>query len=175
MKLNSIERLALKKATGDLLKISFFIGFIPSFIALMVDFIHLDFELNKLTQNTSLPEVSEMMNALIPNNQLYIDILGTYVCFYIILLFIVFIKTHYGYPINQKILNFCKFFSPIAEVLFQLIAILSGFFITLFILSIFIDGFMTSLKYLLPAFLMLAIAIPIIMINIIVTQNYMKN
>lgn len=174
LKLDDIEKFALKKATIDLIKISFFIGFIPSVMALIVDLKRLGFELKKLTPNTSLSEVYKMMSALIPDNSLYIKILGAYVFIHSVVLFIVFIKSHYEHPINQKALNFCKFFSPIAEVLFQLLAIVAGFFITLFILSTFIVGFMASIKYLTLAVLILLVSIPIVMFNIVIMKKYVE-
>lgn len=174
MKLNNIEKFALKKATLDLIKVSFFIGFIPSFIALMIDLKRLGFELKKLTPSTSLSEVYKMMNSLIPDNSLYINILGAYVFIHSAVLLIVFIKSHYEHPINQKTLSFCKFFSPIAEVLFHLLAIVAGFFITLFILSTFVFGFMASIKYLSLAVLILLVSILLVMFNIAIMKYYVE-
>ena len=165
--LNEIEKKEAKVAMLDLLKIAFFIGFIPSIVALLGD-------LGLLSSTTSkdLKGFTEIMKTLIPSNEIYIYVLGSYTTFHMVFLFVLAICIHLEKKIFPQILSFCELFSPVAEVLLQVIAVIAGLFFTLALLVMLSDQPSSSIIFLILSLFLLFLSTTALTINRVITHNY---
>lgn len=140
---NKSQNLPIKKSFNDLFKISFFIGFLPSFIALIFDLKKINFDVSHMNGNTPLPSLNEMMGVLLPNSKLYISILSIYALISFIMILYLKVNKNRDKRIYLVTFHVYKFILPISETLFQLLSVIAGFFVTLAIVACFITSFST--------------------------------
>lgn len=116
-KLKPNENNQIGSASLDIFKVAFFIGFLPTFIAVLIDFSNSD---------TKFSSFSSVTNTLLPDSQIYINIIILYYLFYFIIIMYLGVCSHLNKKISSNILIICKFFNPVAETLIQLFGIVAG-------------------------------------------------
>jgi hypothetical protein len=161
--LTDIEKNELKCVMIDLLKIAFFIGFVPSVGALLIDLF------NKV-QN--LNGFSEIMETLIPTNNVYMTILVLYSMCHMLFMYVLGFCVHFNKKIFPRFLSVCEFLSPIAEVLFQLLAIIAGLLVTLALLVLLSTDPSHSIIFGFLAFFLFFLSAVALTINRVITINY---
>ena len=166
--LNEIEKKEAKVAILELLKIAIFIGFIPSFIAILVDL----GLFNSVTESKELKSFDALMGTLIPNNSIYMNLMAFYTIFHMVLTYILGICVHLKRKISPKFLALCEFFSPIAEVLYQLLAVISGVFFTIGLLFLFSTEPSTSFVFFIIFLFLMVLSISALTINRTITHHY---
>ena len=170
--LNEIEKEVAKTATVELLKIAFFVGFIPCVIALLCDFGLLKVIFSELNPSKNLKGFDEVMKTLIPNNYIYMNILSFYTIFHMLLLFILGFCVHSKKKIFPRILWLCEFFSPVAEVLLQLLSVISGVFFSLALLIMLSTEPYSSIIFFIISTFIFFLSIVALTINRVITHNY---
>lgn len=121
-----------------------------------------------MNDNTPLSSLNGMVGVLIPSNDLYIKILSTYVLISFLMgLYLIINKNR-----NQKIylitFKFYNFMLPISETLFQLLAIVAGFFVTLAI------GASITTSFSIISYLATALYIFFLAFVVIATKNFFQ-
>lgn len=172
--LNDIEKKEVKIAIFELLKIGFFIGFIPSLIAILADFGFLTLAFNSLTESKNLKSFNEVIATLIPKNEIYMNLLGFYTISHMLLTYILGICVHFKKQISPRVLSFCEFFRPIADVLYQLLAIISGIFSALAFLMLFSTEPFSSVSFLAISLFLLFLSTVGLAITRVITSDYKK-
>lgn len=172
--LSEIEKKEFKLANIDLLKIAFFIGFIPSVIALLFDLGILKIFFTHLSESKDLQGFNEVMKTLIPSNDIYMNILSFYTICHMVLLFILGCCIHLEKKIFPLVLDICEFFSPVAEVLLQLLAVISGVFFTLALLFLISTEPCSSIIFFLISLFIFFLSALALTINRVITHNYKK-
>jgi len=162
--LNDIEKIELKRATKELLKIAFFVGVIPSLVALLID-------MSIGIQN--LNGLNEITKTLIPTDIIYMNILVLYTTGHMLFLYVLGICDHLDVGISPIFLKTCEFFSPIAEVLLQVLAVISGLFFTL-VLLLASENFSHSFIYLCIASFLFFLSVSALTMNRVITINHKK-
>lgn len=166
--LNEIEKKEARVAVLELLKIAIFIGFIPSLIAILVDL----GLFNSISESKELKNFDALMGTLIPNNSIYMNLIGFYTIFHLILTYILGICVHFKRKISPKFLALCEFFNPIAEVLYQLLAVISGVFFTIGLLFLFSTDSAASLVFFIILLFLMVLSISALTINRTITHHY---
>lgn len=170
--LSEIEKKEAMASAIDLLKIAFFIGFIPSVIALLCDLGLLKVIFSNLNASKDLQGFNEIMKTLIPSNQIYMNILSFYTLCHMVLLFILGFCVHLEKKIFPRILGVCEFFSPVAEVLLQLLAVISGVFFALALLIILSTEPYSSIIFFIMSSFIFFLSTVALTINRVITHNY---
>lgn len=161
--LTDVEKNELKHAIIDLFKIAFFIGFVPSVGALLID-------LFNGVQN--LKGFHEIMETLIPTNNIYMTLLVLYSICHMLFMYVLGFCVHFNKKIFPRFLSFCEFFSPIADVLFQALAIISGLLVTLALLVLLSTTPSHSIIFGVLAFILFFLSVAALTINRVITLNY---
>lgn len=161
--LTDIEKNELKHAMTDLLKIAFFIGFVPSIGALLID-------LSSGIKN--LNGFNEMMEALIPTNSIYMTILVIYSICHMLCLYVLGFCVHFNKKIFPRFLSFCEFFSPVAEVLLQVLAVISGLLFALTSLMLLSTNPSHSIIFGVMTFFLFFLSVIALTINRVITIKY---
>ena len=170
--LNDIEKKEVKIAFLEVLKIGFFIGFIPSLIAILADFGFLTLAFNSLIESKNLKSFNEIIATLIPKNEIYMSVLGGYTISHLLLTCILGICIHFKTQISPKFLSFCEYLRPIAEVLYQLLAIISGIFFALAFLILFSTEPFSSVGFLAISLFLLFFSTVGLVISRVIISNY---
>jgi hypothetical protein len=170
--LNDIEKKVATSATSELFKIAFFIGFIPCVIALLCDFGLLKVIFIDLNTSKDFKGFDSVMKTLIPNNSIYMNILSFYTISQMVLLYILGFCVHLKKKIFPRILWFCEFFSPVAEILLQLLAVISGVFLAVALLMIFSTEPYSSIIFFVISLFVFFLSVAALTINRVITHNY---
>lgn len=161
--LNDMEKNVLKHTMIDLFKIAFFIGFVPSLGALLLDLFNGVQNLNGLTQ---------IMETLIPTNNIYMTILVLYSMCHMLFMYVLGFCVRFNKKNFPRFLSFCEFFSPIADVLFQALAIIAGLLVTLTLLGMLSTTPSHSIIFGVLAFILFFLSVIALTINRVITLNY---
>jgi cellulose synthase/poly-beta-1,6-N-acetylglucosamine synthase-like glycosyltransferase len=91
-----------------------------------------------------------------------------------VLLFILGCCIHLEKKIFPQVLDICEFFSPVAEVLLQLLAVISGVFFTLALLFLISTEPCSSIIFFLISLFIFFLSALALTINRVITHNYKK-
>ncbi len=139
------------------------IGFVPSVGVLLIDLFNGTQDLNGF---------NEIMDTLIPTNNIYVTILVLYSMCHMLFIYVLGFCVHFNKKIFPRFLSFCEFFSPIAEVLFQVLAIIAGLLVTLALLVLLSTTPSYSIIFGILAFFLFFLSVIALTINRAITLNY---
>lgn len=135
--LNLIKISGAKDSIYELIKVGFFIGFLPVLVAILFDLGYFKIFFKELSINNNFKITDALISTLIPNNYIFLSFLSAYVILDIIFMFLLYILNDINSDKSKIFFKTSLFLKPMADVLYQLIAIIVGVFFALGLLSMF--------------------------------------
>ncbi|WP_171500309.1 hypothetical protein, partial [Acinetobacter guillouiae] len=140
--------------------------------ALLCDLGLLQIIFSDLNASKDLKSFDGLIKTLVPNNAIYMNILTFYTICHMALLFILGLCVYLKKKIFPRVLGVCEFFSPVAEVLFQLLSAIAGVFLASALLMMLSTKFYASFIYVVIASFIFLLSIAALTINRVITHNY---